>query len=88
MSKVVWLPPMFKRIAVFAITSVIVMQTLSAFGGVSRSMMFQISVTIPEHVILNGVSSAPFANNPYQLVQTQTVVRNNKTIQLRSIVVP
>jgi hypothetical protein len=51
-------------------------------------MSFQLSVTMPEHVIVNNTSVSPFSNNAYQLVQTQTVIRNNKTISLTSIVVP
>jgi len=80
---------MFKLLTLLVLTIAIFMQTAPAYCGVSRTMVFQLSVTIPEHVILNsGIAAAPFSNNPYQLIQTQMVVRNNRTISLTSIVVP
>ena len=80
---------MHKLPILIALTTVIFIQTMPAYCGVSRTMSFRLSVTIPEHVIFNnnpGVT--PFSNNTYQIVQTQTVIRNNKSISLTSIVVP
>lgn len=80
---------MFKLYILFILTIVIFMQPVPAFCGATRTMTFQLSVTIPEHVIVNNNrESVPFSNNTNQLVQTQTVIRNNKTIRLTSIVVP
>ena len=78
---------MLKLLSLFAVVTAIFMQTVPAFCEVSRSTTFHLSVTIPEHVILNNLR-APLSNNTVQLVQTQTVIRNNKSISLTSIVVP
>jgi hypothetical protein len=65
------------------------MQTVPAYCGVSRTFILQISATIPEHVMTNNnLSITPFSNNTYQLIKTQTVIRDNKSISLTSIVVP
>jgi hypothetical protein len=69
---------MQKLLFLSAIAIFIIIQTGPAFCGVSRTETFQLSVTIPEHVMENNK----------QLVQTQTVIRDNKSIRLTSIVVP
>jgi hypothetical protein len=80
---------MLKLFILLALTIVICIQAIPAYCGVSRTTTFQLSVTIPDHVISNmNLGVTPFSNNPYQLVQTQTVTRNNKSISLISIVVP
>ena len=80
---------MLKLLPLLVLTIVIFMQVVPAYCGVSRTMSFQLSVTIPPHVIVNNsLNIIPFSNNHYQLVQTQTVIRNNKSIRLTSIVVP
>jgi hypothetical protein len=80
---------MVKLLSPFALIILIYMQAAPAYCGVSRTMTFNLSVTIPEHVIFNsGLRATPFSNNTYQLVQTETVIRNNKSIRLTSIVVP
>jgi hypothetical protein len=80
---------MQKLLILLAIVIFLLIQSEPAFCGASRTTSFQISVTIPEHVIVNNNPvAASFSNNPYQLVQTQTVIRNNKTISLTSVVVP
>ncbi len=80
---------MLRPFILLALTIVIFIQTVPAYCGASKTTTFQLSVTIPEHVILNNnLEGTPFSNNLYQLVQTQTVIRNNKTISLTSIVVP
>ena len=80
---------MLKLLSLFALIIIIFMQALPAYCGVTRTMVFHLSVTIPEHVISNnGLKTTSFSINPYQLVQTQTVLRNNKSISLISIVVP
>jgi len=69
-----------------ALIAIIFLQTVPAFCA---SMSLEVSVTIPEHVISQGpLSSNLLSSNSIQLVQTQTVVRNNQTISLTSIVVP
>ena len=80
---------MQKLLYLLAIAIFIIIQTEPAYCGVSKSESFEISVTIPEHVISNNNSQAnPFLNNTHQLVQTQTVIRDNKSITLTSVVVP
>ncbi len=68
-----------------ALTTVIFLQSIPAYCATTT---FHLSVTIPAHVILNGPNMAPSSKNAYQMVQTATVVRNNKNISLTSIVVP
>jgi len=52
-------------------------------------MTLIVSATLPPHVMDNGNPGlTPLSNNAVQLVQTQTVIRNNKSIVLTSIVVP
>jgi hypothetical protein len=80
---------MLKLLVPLALTIVIFTQTVPVFGGVSSTMTIQLAVTIPQHVILNSnLVSTPFSNNAFQLVQTQSVIRNLKTISLTSVVVP
>jgi hypothetical protein len=75
---------MLKFFILLALTTVIFIQTVPAY-----SMSLVVSATLPEHAMANNnLSVTPFSNNPYQLVQTQIVIRNNKTISLTSIVVP
>ena len=71
---------MFKFFILFALTTVLCLQCLPAYCGVSRTVALQVSVTIPPHVMLN--------NNLGQLVQTQTMIRNNQNVQVTSIVLP
>lgn len=55
----------------------------------ARSLTLQVSATIPEHVMAIGaLGVAPLPNMAFQLIQTETVIRNNKPINLTSIVVP
>ena len=87
MSKVVWLPLMLKLIVVLtSVALLICIQTLPAYSGATKTVTFQVSATLPEHVISNNINTA--LNSSSQLVQTQTVFRNNKTISLTTIVVP
>ena len=77
---------MLKYLILLALTTVIFLQTTPAY---CTTMMFHISATIPEHVMVNnnlGVTS--LSSNLNQLVQTETVVRNHQNIRLTSIVVP
>ena len=77
---------MFKCLTLLSLIVFVFIQTLPAY---CRTAAFQLSVTIPEHVMLNNsLVAAPFSVNPYQLVQTQTVIRNNQNVSLTSIVVP
>jgi len=78
---------MLKFLPLLLLTTVIFMQSIPAYCGVTRTASFQVSVTIPEHVMLNS-SGTPLSNSPYQLIQTQIVMRNNKNTNLTSIVVP
>jgi len=78
---------MLKFLILLALTTVIFIQTVPAYCGGSRSLL--VSATLPEHVMTNNnLERTSFSNNPYQLAQTQIVIRNNKTITLTSIVVP
>ncbi|MDE1920418.1 MAG: hypothetical protein KGJ09_02190 [Candidatus Omnitrophica bacterium] len=78
---------MLKLLPLLVLTALIVFQTVPAYCAVSRTVTFQLSVTIPPHVMLNPSGSA-FPNNPYQITQTQTLIRNNQTIRMTTIVVP
>ena len=78
---------MLKFFILLALTTVIFIQTVPAYCGTSVSLI--VSATLPEHVIANNnLSITPFSNNSNQLVQTQIVIKNNKSISLTSIVVP
>jgi hypothetical protein len=80
---------MLKLLTTFILTIVLFILTPPAYSSVSRTMAFQLSVTIPEHVFLNNnLGNTALSTNAYQLAQTQTVIRNTKTIRLTSIVVP
>ena len=77
---------MLKLFILPALTIVIFLQTVPAY---CTTATFQISVIMPEHVMLNNDPGRTlFSNSPYQLVQTQTVIRNNQSIRLTSIVAP
>jgi len=78
---------MIKIYILFALAIIILMQIQPAYCGVSKTMVFQLSVIIPQHVLLNAnLNVTPFAGN--QIVQTETVMRNNRSITLTTIVVP
>jgi hypothetical protein len=79
---------MRKLFTLIAVVTVIFLQAGHAYCGVSKTMTFRLSVTIPPHVIYDTSNGTPISNYPFQLIQTQTVMRNNKSIQLTSIVVP
>jgi hypothetical protein len=80
---------MIKCLILFALTIVISLPAITAYCGGSGSMTLVVSATLPEHVMDNDISgAAPLSNNLVQLVQTQTVIRNNQSIRLVSIVVP
>ncbi len=70
---------MFKFLTLLFLTTVIFMQTVPAYCG-GRTTSLEVSATLPEHVMEN--------NNQLTQTQTQTVIRNNKIINLTSIVVP
>ncbi len=69
---------MLKCLCLFALLIFLFLHTVPAFCGVSKTMTFQVTATLPEHVM---------SNNANLLAQTQTVIRNNKTTRLTSIVV-
>ena len=77
---------MFKFFILLALTTIVCLQSFPAY---CETLTLQISVTIPAHAILSNDSQvSAFANNAQQLVQTQTVIRNNQSVQINSIVVP
>jgi len=76
-----------KLLILFFFSLFLILQTLPAYC-VTRTMSFHISVTIPEHVMVPSNMSAVSVPQNQQLVQTQLVMRNNKPVQLTSIVVP
>jgi len=88
---------MLKFLVLSALTIVLFIQTAPAYCGITRTFVYHLTVRLPEHVMADANAIAeynsrfnPFLKNPYQnqLVQIQTVIRNNKTIRLASIVVP
>jgi hypothetical protein len=82
---------MLKLLIPAAVAIAIFIQAFPAYCGVSRTATFELSVTIPEHIVTNSaLVASSFTNNPFQfqLIQTQIVMRNNKSIRLTSIVVP
>jgi hypothetical protein len=82
---------MLKLFILLALTIVFFIQTAPAYCGVSKTVVFHITVTLPAHVMAdNDLSLNPFSNKPYQnqIVQTQTVIRDSRTISLISVVVP
>jgi hypothetical protein len=78
---------MLKKLIVSGLIVAVVMPFSRAFGGVSRTMEFRISVTIPPHVMMNS-NQIGGGSAKNQLSQTQTVFRNNQLVQVTSIVVP
>lgn len=80
---------MLKFFILFAIATVFFLQIIPAYCQSGRTLTLLVSATLPEHVMMtNALEPNAFSNNPLQLVQTQTVIRNNKSIRLVSIVVP
>ena len=80
---------MFKLFNPLAVTIFVFMLTTPAYCAGSRTIMLQVSATLPEHIMDNQNSTTlSLSSNPYQLIQTQTVIRNNQPITLKSIVVP
>ena len=80
---------MFKILLILAYVGLLFIQTTPAYCEGSRTLTLQISVTMPEHIMANNNSQVTsFSNNSNQLVQTETVVRNNQNIRLTTIVVP
>ena len=80
---------MFKFLILLALTIVIIIQTAPAYCLGSNTVSFQVSAIMPEHVMFNSNHEAlAFSNNFQQISQTQTVIRNNRTISLTSIVAP
>ena len=80
---------MLKLFILLALTIVIFIQTMPAYCGGSTTMVFHVSATMPEHIIINNNPGLTLdTSNPYQLVQTQIVMRNNRSVILTSIVVP
>jgi len=77
---------MLRSLSLLALTAVILIQTVPAYCG---SMSLEVSAIVPPHVMAyNSLNINPSSANPAQLVQTQTVIRNNKSVDLISIVVP
>ena len=72
----------------FAIVIFIIIQEEPGYCQITKTTTFHISVTIPEHVLSPGLGIAPDTNHSNQLIQTQTVMRNNKAVSLTTIVVP
>ena len=80
---------MYKCLILLALTIVLTLPAITAYCGGLRSESLVVSATLPEHVMANDITAAaPISNNIIQLVQTQTVIRNNQSIRLVSIVAP
>ena len=80
---------MLKLLILLVLTTVFIMQSLPAYCAGTRVISLQVSATLPEHVMANSINGIPqFSDSPMQLVQTETVIRNNQSIRLVSIVVP
>ena len=82
---------MFKRGTTLILTAMIIAQASMAWAQVSQSQTFRLSVTIPAVVGINisenTSSTTSLAQNALtQPVMEQRVVRNNKPVILRSIV--
>ena len=76
---------MRRILLLLALTTFVFLQSVPAY---CTTMSFQVSVTMPEHVMAsNTLGQAISLNSTYQLVQTQTVIRDNERINLTSIVV-
>jgi len=79
---------MKRFLKLLAIVIFIIIQTEPAFSSVSKTTTFFMSVTIPEHVMTNNTAISLSSHHQNQLIQTQTVIRNNQRINLTSILVP
>jgi hypothetical protein len=81
---------MLKLLILAALTIVILIQTVPAYCAVGlRTISMQVSATLPEHVMAyDNLTVTRFSSSPYQLVQTDTVIRNNQSFRITSIVVP
>lgn len=80
---------MNKSFILLTLTSLIFLQSIPAYCAEgSRTISFQVSAYLPEHaMITNNPNALQFSSNAFQLVQTQTVIRDNERINLTSIVV-
>ncbi|MBF0503465.1 MAG: hypothetical protein HQL14_00030 [Candidatus Omnitrophica bacterium] len=72
---------------ILAFIGLILIQTEPAFSAVTRTLTLLVSATLPEHIMTNSLNIAPISNTN-QLIQTDTVIRNNKSVRLTTIVVP
>jgi len=75
---------MYKFLIVLTLTAVAVLQTLPAYCAGSRTEILQVSATLPPHAMLGN---SPFSRNLDQSAQTEMMVRDNKMMQVTSIVV-
>lgn len=80
---------MLKLFILLALTIVISMPAITAYCEGSRIASITVSATIPQHVMeSNALGITPIVNNPNQLVQTKTVIINDKRFIITSIVLP
>jgi hypothetical protein len=80
---------MLKLFILLALTILISLPAITAYCEGSRVASITVSATIPQHVMeSNALGITPTVNNPNQLVQTKTVVINNKSFIITSIVLP
>ncbi len=77
---------MLKFFILLAVAMVFFLHAVPAYCGASRTMIFHLTATLPPHIMFNALSL--LSNNANQIVQTQIVLRNNKSVRLRTIVVP
>jgi len=76
---------MFKPFPLFVVAIFMFLLTVPAYCS---TMSFYVSATIPEHIVMNkNLGGVGLSNNYNQLVQTDTVIRNNQAISVTSIVV-
>ncbi len=79
---------MIKHSILLAVTFLAVFSAVPGYGA-TRSLSLIVSATLPEHVMDPGSTLlAPAADKAIQMVQTQTMTRNHRSVVVTSIVVP
>jgi len=73
-----------KLLILLALTILISLPAVNAYCA--GSMTLVVSATLPSHVMDNNALLQ--SNNADQLVQTQTIIKNNKSFVVTSIVLP
>ncbi|MBF0511703.1 MAG: hypothetical protein HQL13_05160 [Candidatus Omnitrophica bacterium] len=79
---------MIKFLIIFLFTIVFFLPAIPGFCGESRTVTFQLSLTIPPHVMWSPAGDLQGTSRSNQIVQTDTMIRNNRMVEMTSVLVP